>query len=180
MVKILVCFLFFVGISQHRDLNKGSALYGVLTDKTFKVLVFLGVDCPISQDYIGTLNKLHDRYTGKGEITGIVPQSRNDKEIVDFKNEYQVNFDLVSDKKLALVKKYNIHVTPEVVLIDMDGKVRYQGAIDNWYYELGKHRQVANEHYLLNAIEELVAGKNVSRPKTDPIGCILSTSGKHH
>lgn len=180
MVKIFICFLFFVGISQHRDLSSSSSASSVLPGKMFKVLVFLGADCPISQDYIGTLNKLHDRYIEKGEITGIVPQPRNDKEIVDFKNEYQVSFELLPDKKFALVKKYNIQVTPEVVLLDMDGKVRYQGAIDNWYYELGKHRQIANEHYLANAIEELMARKKVSKPKTDPVGCILSTSVKHH
>lgn len=180
MVKILVCFLFLLGISQPQDLINGSSKSAAHPAKTFKVLVFLGVDCPISQDYIGTLNKLHDQYFEKGEMTGIVPQPRDDKEVIDFKTAYQVKFDLIADKKLAFVKKYNVHVTPEIVLLDMDGKVRYQGAIDNWYYELGKHRQVANEHYLLNAIDELIAGKEVSKPKTEPIGCVISTSHNHH
>jgi hypothetical protein len=173
MVKILVCALFFLGLS---GLEKPKSS----VPKNLTVLVFLGVDCPISQDYIGMLNKLQQQFNEQVELTGIIPDPKDDTEVVTFKNEYQVNFELRADKRLDLVKKYHITVTPEIILLDARGKVQYQGAIDNWYYELGRHRPKATEHYLLDAIEAQLAGKKVAKQKTEPIGCILSVPAGHH
>jgi hypothetical protein len=137
-----------------------------------EVLIFLGPDCPISQDYIGVLNKLRQQFP-QVKFTGILPSANNkDKKL--FKKEYQVEFELRSDKHKKFVKEYSIKVTPEVVLIDVTNKVRYQGAIDNWYYELGRHRPQATEHYLRDAIDDLLAEREIRVDRTVPIGCIIS------
>jgi hypothetical protein len=81
------------------------------------------------------------------------------------------------DKDHELVRKYSITVTPEVVLLDATGKVQYRGAIDNWYYELGKHRQTVTEHYLIDAIQSSISGETIAIKEAKPIGCILSM---HH
>lgn len=143
----------------------------------FQVLVFLGTDCPISQDYIGILNKINSQFAAEGSIRGIVPEKIDRSEFKQFQKEYQVGFSLELDKNLDLVHKYSITVTPEVVLLDPTGEIRYRGAIDNWYYELGKHRQNVTETYLISAIESFIDGKNIDIKETEPIGCILS---KHH
>lgn len=64
-------------------------------------------------------------------------------------------------------------VTPEVVVMQSDGTIRYQGAIDNWYVALGKHRPEATHHYLQDALDTLLAGRDVAQPRTNAVGCLV-------
>src|SRR5688500_17468111 len=140
--------------------------------KKIEVIVFLGADCPISQDYIGILNKLKNEYPN-ARFLGVLPSSNNHEKKL-FKREHQVEFDLRIDRRKKLVKQFDITVTPEVILVDSTGRICYKGAIDNWYYELGHHRPQASEFYLSNAIKDLMAGRQVVVSRTKAIGCILS------
>lgn len=174
MVKIFICGVFFFCVvaglaqdnTQHgRDSkNHGSA---------FQVLVFLATDCPISQDYIGVLNKMQDQYSRAGQLRGILPGKITKKQLRSFRYAYQVKFPIDVDKNFALVKQFDIHVTPEVILLDSTGSIKYRGAIDNWYYELGRHRQIITENYLISAIEAVLAGEDIALKVTEPVGCIL-------
>lgn len=144
-----------------------------------RVYVFLGTDCPISQDYIGVLNDMNIRYNDKVAFIGLIPGEVSGSDIQQFKDEYQVKFHIDSDKDMALTKNYHVHTTPEVVLVDSKNLVQYQGAIDNWFYALGKHRSSATEYYLLNAIDELLSGNNVKVARTQAVGCIISIAHQH-
>jgi hypothetical protein len=168
MAGLIVCFFFMDGLAQDADREKPAG------KKPFRVLVFLGTDCPISQDYIGVLNKISSQFGG---VSGAVPENISNKQIKSFQIDYQVAFPLELDKDHELVKKYSITVTPEVVLLDTFGNVLYRGAIDNWYYELGKHRQTVTEHYLIDAIQASIAGETIKIKEAKPVGCILSM---HH
>lgn len=142
------------------------------TGKKIQVIVFLGPDCPISQDYVGVLNKIQQQYP-QVKITGILPAANNhDKKL--FKKEYQVAFVLKADNRKRAVKRFNTTATPEAILLDDASHVCYQGAIDNWYFELGRHRPQPTEHYLVNAIEDILAGRQVKVSRTEAIGCIIS------
>lgn len=160
MVLLLALFLSF-SLSAQPD--KGNKL---------RAIIFLGTDCPISQDYVGVINKLKKQFP-EVDFVGVLPASDNRKK-EKFRDEYQVEFELVTDKKKKLVEKYLVSITPEVVLLDADQMVRYQGAIDNWYFELGRHRPQATEFYLIDAIGDLTAPRDVRVPRTKAIGCILS------
>jgi len=144
-----------------------------------RVYAFLGTDCPISQDYIGVLNEMNLRYKNKVTFLGLIPGDVSIDDIQKFKEEYQVQFDIESDNKMALVQSYDVHTTPEVVLIDNKEFVKYQGAIDNWFYALGKHRSTATEHYLKDAVEGLLSGNDVKVQRTQAIGCIINRSHGH-
>jgi hypothetical protein len=140
--------------------------------KKIRAYIFLGIDCPISQDYVGIINKLKQQFP-QIDFVGVLPAANNhDKNL--FKKEYQVGFELKPDKKKKMVEKYAITVTPEVVLVDGESRIRYQGAIDNWYFELGRHRPQATEFYLASALEDVLALRDVRVTRTKAIGCILS------
>jgi hypothetical protein len=129
--------------------------------KKIQALIFLGTDCPISQNYTGTINKLQQKYP-QVKFLGVLPASNNhDKK--SFKREYQ-----------KLVAQYDITATPEVVLIDVNSNTCYRGAIDDWYFELGHRRAQVAEHYLSNAIDDLLARRRIRISRTKPVGCILS------
>ena len=61
----------------------------------------------------------------------------------------------------------------EPFVMQADGRVRYQGAIDDWYVALGKHRPEATQHYLRNALDAVLAGKEVAIVKTEAVGCLV-------
>ena len=167
---ILFCICFSSLFSQEQDernLQKESV------EHAFVALVFLGTECPISQDYIGVLNKVVEQYAYKGNIRGIIPLKLTRKQIKKFREDYQPRFPIELDKNLSLATQYSITTTPEVILLDRDMRIRYRGAIDNWYYELGQHRQVVTENYMIKAINSLIEGKDVIVKETVPVGCPL-------
>ncbi|MCH7771893.1 MAG: thioredoxin family protein, partial [Bacteroidetes bacterium] len=59
--------------------------------------------------------------------------------------------------------------TPEILLFDSERKLIYSGKIDDNWQEPEK---VVN-HYLRNAIDELLEGKEISVPETYSIGCTI-------
>jgi len=64
-------------------------------------------------------------------------------------------------------KAYDAKTTPHLFLIDAEGKLAYNGAIDD--DASGKNPERVN--HVLAAIDELLAGKPVSTPTTKPYGC---------
>jgi len=54
-----------------------------------------------------------------------------------------------------------------------DGQTAYQGAIDDWYVALGKHRPEARLHYLRDALDAVLAGNAVAIVKTEAVGCLV-------
>ncbi len=175
MVKIFICTVFFLCTGICYGQSDGVAnKKNVSSERAYQVLIFLGIDCPISQDYVGAINKLNDEYSDNLSICGVIPEQISKKQLSAFEREYQVRFPLKLDRDMAIVKQYNIHVTPEVVLVDKSGAVQYRGAIDNWYYELGHHRQIITENYLKDAIASVLANQTVKIKETETVGCILT------
>ena len=62
--------------------------------------------------------------------------------------------------------------TPNAFVLDSSRTVRYRGMIDN-QYGVGFARNAATDNYLVAAVEEILAGKDVSRAATTPVGCYI-------
>lgn len=176
MLNIFICTQFLAGFCL-------AFLPEITPNQTpeprLRVYAFLGTDCPISQDYIGVLNEMNVRYNNRVAFVGLIPDGVSKDDIQKFRDEYQVKFSLEADNKLTLIKKYDIRTTPEVVFVDHNHQVKYQGAIDNWFYALGKHRSSPTEHYLQDAIEQTLSGNEVKVKTTQAIGCVLNRSHEH-
>jgi len=65
-------------------------------------------------------------------------------------------------------------VTPQSVVVDATGEIRYRGRINNFYAALGKPRQQVTVHDLRDALDEVLAGKPVSNPETKALGCYIA------
>ncbi len=105
------------------------------------------------------------------QFVGIFTKWETATDIQQFSNDYQLNFSLYLDNKHRLLRQLNATTTPEVFLVDKNGKVQYQGAIDNWFYGLGKYRPATTEHYLTEALDAFLNGKEIVNKKTKSIGC---------
>ena len=62
--------------------------------------------------------------------------------------------------------------TPQAFVLDQRRTVRYAGRIDD-QFGVGYHKQRADRPDLATAIEELLAGNEVSQPVTDAPGCLI-------
>lgn len=144
-------------------------------EQSFEVAVFLGLDCPISQKYISRLNDIYKKYETDKLIkwSFIIPGNVEEEKIKEFTKEYNAFFPIVSDDhRLSRIKYFGATVTPQVV-IKQNGKTLYIGAIDNWFYELGRYRSHTTEHYLIDAIEAITNNKEPLIKKTKAFGCFI-------
>lgn len=146
-------------------------------DNIVDVYIFISADCPVCQKYMNTVNAL-----GKKAVCGnlrvnvlaVFPSSEKGREIRAFKKEYSVakQIEVVRDKGGKLVKQFRARVTPEVFVVFNDS-VRYSGAIDNWFFELGNSRTIVTERYVEWAIEAICKDVPIVTTRVEPIGCLL-------
>ena len=83
-------------------------------------------------------------------------------------------FPVLFDPKQMLVRLAGATATPEVALLSHEGSVLYLGRIDKRIVDFDKRRPAATESDLRNALDAVLAGKAVARPKTDVIGCAIN------
>ena len=63
--------------------------------------------------------------------------------------------------------------TPEVVVLDAERRLRYRGRIDD-QYRLGGNRAAPTRRDLQDALDEVLAGKDVTVPQTPVDGCLIT------
>ncbi len=139
------------------------------------VFVFLSTECPISQQYARRLTQLHHEFTGQ-DITfiAVFPLRTDDyKTIGRFKTEYGLPFRTHPDPQKKLARQLRAHVTPEAVVQTETGQIIYQGAIDDWFFALGKHRPAPTQHYLQDALRAFLANEPVLIQRTEAVGCLI-------
>lgn len=139
------------------------------------VHVFLSTECPISQQYVRELTGLQRQYSRLGIrfIAWFPLRTDTPRAIRQFQTEYTLSFAGKPDSGARLARQLRVRVTPEVVVMQSNGRVRYQGAIDDWYVALGKHRSEATQHYLRDALDAVLAGKDVLIAETKAVGCLV-------
>jgi hypothetical protein len=145
-----------------------------------EALFFITNDCPISNFYAPEIQRICKEYGGRGVSCALVYVDTQmnaaavRKHLSDF--GYQ-STPAILDSRHKLVEAAGATVTPEAVVIGHDGKVKYAGRIDNFYAALGKPRREATVHDLRTALDEVLAGKPVTNPRTNPVGCYIPPAG---
>lgn len=150
--------------------NKTTALN--LPTNKHVVLFVLGTDCPITQKYVPTIKKLKQQFGGV-TFAGIFPKQFTSGELARFIKEYELTIPCFIDPDMQIIKLLGASVTPEVFLINSNRRIVYAGAIDNWFFSLGKYRTNITKHYLRDAIAALSDGREIKLPRTEAIGCPL-------
>lgn len=143
-------------------------------------LIFVADTCPIANAFQPSLAAFHKAYADQGVVciqvhcSSLVTADEVKKHIVDF----GITMPVVYDPKQKLGRLTGAKVTPEAIVIDRSGAVRYRGAINNLYASYGKKQRAANTHYLQNAMDDVLAGDPVKTPKTKPVGCFIHYAEK--
>ncbi len=136
------------------------------------VLVFLGVDCPVAQQYLPRLKTLHEQYADQGvEFLGIFPNGRvHVMRMAQFAHHHDLPFPVLLDVEHRLADLLEVSVTPEVVVLDRDMNLLYQGAIDNQFTKRGAIQE-PTKRFLCSALDNLLAGTTLPISYEAPSGC---------
>ena len=145
-----------------------------LKDQKLIVVVFLGAECPLAELYAPRLAKIHADYKKRGvALVGINANSQDSlNDIATYCNTHKLQFPILKDATNKVADHFKAKRTPQAYVLDSELNVRYQGRIDD-QYGVGNRRDTANRNDLQVAIDELLAGKEVSQPVTEAEGCYI-------
>jgi hypothetical protein len=134
------------------------------------VFFFVSTECPISNLYTPRMVELAKAYSAQKVGFFLVDANREDTPAAlrKYAAERGVGFPLVKDTNLALADSLIADHTPEAVVLDEQGTVRYRGRIDD-----NRDRTKIIRHDLQEALDALLAGKPVLRPRTLAFGCSI-------
>ena len=142
---------------------------------TAVVLLFMGIECPISNGYAPGIRRLHEEYSAKGVNFWLVyPDPGTSVEaIMKHRAEFQLPLQVLRDPEHALVARSQASVTPEAAVFLPGGRLIYHGRIDNRHAGFGSSRPEATEHDLRDLLQRIVMGESVAPASTRAVGCYI-------
>src|SRR5262249_37084758 len=145
-------------------------------DAKLVVVAFLGVECPLSKLYAPRLTELSQKYESQGVTFFGVDPNRQDSvtEMAQYAKEHNLSFPLLNDLNNSLDDTMGASRVPQVFVLDKNRVIRYAGRIDDQYgFQTGSGyaKTDVKTKNLVAALDELLAGKQVSQPQTEALGC---------
>jgi hypothetical protein len=146
------------------------------------VLEWFNPECPFVKKHYGSGNmqKLQGEYAGKGVVWLIIDSSapgaegnlspeQAEKKVSEWKTRQTA---LLLDPEGKAGRAYGAKNTPHMFVINPEGKVIYEGAIDS--KATPNPADIPNStNYVKVALDESLAGKPVSTSSTKPYGCSI-------
>ena len=175
-----LCILALMASLQVRAVD-GSLLRPLEPSGLANVLLFVSTDCPVSNAYAPELQRICATYASRGIACSLVYEDPNVtvSDVRKHLDEYRyraVGAAIDTDGSLAATVRAT--VTPQAVVVDRRGTVRYSGRIDNLYEALGRPRRVVTAHDLENALNAIADGKTPEVSRTEAVGCYIVPSNQ--
>ena len=160
---------------QIRDIN-GQLLNVFNRSGKVSLLFFISSDCPISNSYAPEIQRLCRAYESSGVSCALLYEDSgiDAAQVRTHLSEYRYNgIPSAIDRDRRVARRTDVSVTPEAVVVDSKGEIRYRGRVDNFYEAFGKSRQQVTEHDLSDAVDAVLAGRPVLKPETKALGCYI-------
>ncbi|WP_339746133.1 redoxin domain-containing protein [uncultured Rubinisphaera sp.] len=157
--------------------GKTRSLYSEKTKAS--VVVFMGTECPLAKLYAQRLQEMASSTAYQNvNFYGIMSnQHDSDEDIVEYARQHEISFPLLKDLHNRVADQFAAERTPEAFLLDDEYRIRYRGRIDD-QFGIGTLLKEPRSHDLKNALDELLAGKNITFPVTNAVGCIIGREPK--
>jgi peroxiredoxin len=146
----------------------------------YVVLEWFNPECPFVKKHYGSDNmqKLQQEYTSKGVVwltinsnapgtQGNMTPEQAQKIMSSWKTHQTA---LLLDPESKVARSYGAKNTPDMIVINPEGKIVYEGAIDSKPTP-NPNDIPSSTNYVKAALDESLAGKPVSNPTTKPYGC---------
>lgn len=150
--------------------GKEYALSAALKENKYAVIMFISTECPVSNGYNERMVKLSDTYGKKG-VAFIGINANKAESIADIATHAKnkgFKFAVLKDEKNKIADSFGAQVTPEVYVVNQKGKLLYHGRIDD-----SRNPEKVQSHDLANALDALLAGKEVTKTQTKAVGCTI-------
>ncbi len=149
------------------------------------VVIFSCNKCPMAKFYSQRLNQMDGKYKKLGvpvlvinSMDTLAYAEESYKLMQKKAKKEQFSFPYLQDKKQKIAKEFNATHTPQAFVIWKNKlgnfTIRYQGAIDD---NAGEPDKITH-HFLTDAINELLQGKNVTIQKSESFGCRIYFRGE--
>jgi peroxiredoxin len=141
-----------------------------LAGKKGTVLLFIAVQCPVSNAYNERMEKLAQDYKAKGiNVVGINSNVAEDGAACKaHAAENKLTFPILKDPGNKIADKLGASVTPEAYFLDASNKLLYHGRIDN-----SRNAAQVETPDLRNAIDAVLSGKPVEKTEAKAFGCSI-------
>jgi peroxiredoxin len=144
------------------------------------VLEWTCPECPFVQRHYqqGTMKELAGSFADTNVVWLAVNTSHYNKaeDSLKWTKEQELSYPTLLDSDGAVGRLYDAKTTPHMFVIDPQGKLVYNGAIDD--DPQGKKEMAQRVNYVKGAVHALLAGKEVSVSETKPYGCSVKYSSK--
>jgi peroxiredoxin len=167
--------------------NKKIALSDFKEARGF-VVVFICNKCPMAKFYSDRMNKINEKYKKQkvyllaiNSMDTLAYAEESFKLMQKKALKDKFNFPYLQDKKQNVARQFNASATPQAFVIWKNKEnskftIKYQGAIDD---NAGEPEKVTN-HYVTNALDDLLQNKEVKTPKADSFGCRIYLRGQKY
>jgi Peroxiredoxin len=152
-----------------------------LSDYKGKIVVLesYNLDCPFCANHFktGAMQELQKEVTSKGGIWLVVnsvnPRNSSYRSTEKARAEWETQkmnaTAWLDDSSGKIGKQFNFKTTPQMVVIDAEGTVIYNGAIDD--KKTPNHDPRTAKNYVKEVFGKLSAGEKVEPFETKPYGC---------
>ena len=141
-----------------------------LKGKNGAVVIFISVQCPISNAYNERMSKLAEDYGARG--ISVIGVNSNKSESVDavkaHATEKHLSFTVLKDPGNKVADLLGAQHTPEAYYLDANNKLLYHGRIDN-----STDTSKVETNDLRDALDSALAGKPIQKTTSLAFGCSI-------
>ncbi|MCC6426876.1 MAG: redoxin domain-containing protein [Phycisphaerales bacterium] len=140
------------------------------------VLEWFNPDCPVVVGHYGstkTFNDIAKNYKDKNVVLLAInsgapgKQGSGQERNAKAKKDWGMDHPILLDEKGDVGRAYGSKNTPTMYVINKDGILAYRGAIDDG----GSGDGAGKTNYVTKALDEIIAGKEVTTKETKAYGC---------
>lgn len=145
-------------------------------NKNIMIVIFSCNHCPYVQAYEERMINLQKEFKDRGVQIVAINSNYDSKYPEDSFDEMKkraverkFNFPYLRDETQKIAKAFGASYTPQIFLFNKERKLKYEGKIDDNWQEPDR----VQNHYLRDAITEVLDEREVSIPETFSIGCTI-------
>jgi hypothetical protein len=136
------------------------------------VILAYSSECPISNEYSPAIKALVASLPRSVRWVGVsVDHDVPDAELARHAKEHGLDFPATCDRDGKIVARLGVTMTPEAVVLDDTGKVRYRGRIDDRFAARGKPNAHPSKSDLKDAILAVLDARDPAEPWAAAVGC---------
>lgn len=138
--------------------------------KNGTVLIFIAVQCPVSNAYNERMEKLAQDYKARGiNVVGVNANSTESaSDVKAHAASHNLTFMILKDNGNKLADALGAERTPEAYVLDASNKIVYRGRIDN-----SKNAASVTTSELRDALDAVIAAKPVAKTSVPAFGCSI-------